>query len=73
MSKVILAEMDDLRKVLKSKFNKDLSYEDILKEVKLFKDNPSNQVQNEIDSYMVDFSIEEIEEAILTTWQYNVS
>jgi hypothetical protein len=45
----------------------------LLEFVRYFQDNPQGKIENEIDSYTVEFDVSEIEEAILTLPEYNTS
>ncbi|MCR4284530.1 MAG: hypothetical protein NUV97_00615 [archaeon] len=58
---------------IKLLYGVELTCWNILEYIEYFQDNPQGKIENEIDSYMVKYSNEEIKEALLTLPEVNVS
>jgi len=73
LNRVILEEMENCIRHIQSKYGIELSYENILEYVEYIEDFPQGRIENEIDSFMAEWEVEDIKEAITRLPGYNVS
>jgi len=72
-NKKVLERMEDCILWIYDRYNIGLTYENIVEFVRHFGDNPRGIIESEIDSFMVDIDINDMDEALMSLPEYNCS